>query len=940
MKTRFLLLTSLVFLSIFVSFCPATYIQWDGGAGTSDWNTAQNWGNNDTIPGPNDKAGFKTATGAVVTTTVPTFMDMTLGGLSGGILTVQSGAVLNCTNTWSMGQSAGEVGVLAMSGGSITVGSWFYVGNAGAGTINMTGGSISISALFSIANGAAGTSIGTVNLDGGTITVSTFSMALAGGTARLNITAGKLIINGNATSTIQTYINNGWIKGYGLASNVRYDYDITTSGKTTVWAIASDKATTPNPANGTSDIARNTILSWTGAAGAASHNVYFGTASPPAFAGNQTETTFDPGRLAFDTTYYWRIDEVNDPNTVTGDVWNFKTVTGQAKNPDPANGVANVAFDKVLHWAAGDDAASHDVYFGTAFSDVNNTNRILGDLIGNNIVDWNDISRLTEYWLLDPAGSEPYAAVNDDNIVDFFDYALLSQDWMNTAGPVFKGNCDANSFAPGTLALSTTYYWRIDEVNGPNTVKGDVWNFTTQSGKAFSPSPVSGTSGVAVNPTLTWSAGAGAASHDVYFGTTSPGTFRINQPGTTYTPPGPLANSTVYYWRIDEVNGPNTITGDVWNFTTVPLSTTPVYPYLTWRNNPTNSVVVNWWNPAVTGDSSVDYGPTSSYGSTVTVPTITNVHHVELTGLTSGATYHYRARSSDGTVGNDATYTVPVASPSSFKFAVFGDTQINYDLHRAQSDHMLTKNPLFVMHTGDMAQEGNNQTDWENLYKAEQNLSKSRVIMPTMGNHEVQPNGQPYYYFFDMYADGLAVPDNGMPAYGPRTYSFDYGNTHHIIISSYQINAATEKDWIAADLAAAAADPNIEWIFAYMHMPLYTAGQWPANKTALAQWGPVFDQYHVDIVFAGHNHIYERSYPIKNNVIVSSGNGTIYTTCGLGANPGGSWNNPPSPDAPFIEKWSTPNKTGATYITINGSSLSAELITVDNAVLDTFTITR
>jgi hypothetical protein len=72
-------------------------------------------------------------------------MDMTLGGPSGGILTLQTGAVLNCTNTWSMGQSSNETGVLNMSGGTVTVGSWLYVGNAGAGTINISGGSITIS---------------------------------------------------------------------------------------------------------------------------------------------------------------------------------------------------------------------------------------------------------------------------------------------------------------------------------------------------------------------------------------------------------------------------------------------------------------------------------------------------------------------------------------------------------------------------------------------------------------------------------------------------------------------------------------------------------------------------------------------------------------------------------------------------------------------------
>ena len=85
--------------------------------------------------------------------------------------------------------------------------------------------------------------------------------------------------------------------------------------------------------------------------------------------------------------------------------------------------------------------------------------------------------------------------------------------------------------------------------------------------KATNPTPANGSTGVAVNADLSWTAGTGATSHDVYFGTSSSSpTFRGNQAGTTYDT-GTMANGTTYYWRIDELPGP--ITGDLWNFTTV-----------------------------------------------------------------------------------------------------------------------------------------------------------------------------------------------------------------------------------------------------------------------------------------------------------------------------------------------------------------------------------
>jgi hypothetical protein len=124
------------------------------------------------------------------------------------------------------------------------------------------------------------------------------------------------------------------------------------------------------------------------------------------------------------------------------------------------------------------------------------------------------------------------------------------------------------TYTPGSsLAANTKYYWRIDEINSSGTTAGVVWNFTTAAapGLATNPSPSS------ITPTLTWTAGSGTTSHNVYFGTdsTPDATEYIgNQAGTTYVP-GTLTNNTIYYWRIDEVGPGGTTTGTVWRFTTI-----------------------------------------------------------------------------------------------------------------------------------------------------------------------------------------------------------------------------------------------------------------------------------------------------------------------------------------------------------------------------------
>jgi len=295
-------------------------------------------------------------------------------------------------------------------------------------------------------------------------------------------------------------------------------------------------ATKPNPADGALHEDNWANLSWSPGRSAVWHDVYIGdnfddvdNGSGDSFLGNQAGTFIVvgfpgmplPDGLVPGTTYYWRVDEVNEaePNSPwKGDVWSFIIPPKTAYFPEPSDGAESVDLNAKLSWTGGFGAILHTVYFGDNFEDVSNA---AGNL---------------------PLGSTTYN--------------------------------------PGPLELAKTYYWRVDEFDAFETHKGTVWSFTTE-GAVGSPETAKGAVDVTQRPVLTWVPGVFADTHQVYFGTDadsvknadtgSPEYKGSGNLGSESYEPGQLDWNTTYYWRIDEVNNANADspwTGPLWSFTT------------------------------------------------------------------------------------------------------------------------------------------------------------------------------------------------------------------------------------------------------------------------------------------------------------------------------------------------------------------------------------
>ena len=137
-----------------------------------------------------------------------------------------------------------------------------------------------------------------------------------------------------------------------------------------------------------------------------------------------------------------------------------------------------------------------------------------------------------------------------------------------TSPPPFVRNTTGTSYSPRTLVTSKSHDWRIVAKNSSGTTSSPIWSFQTGGPAPSHPSPANGKTGVLRTPTLTWTAGLGAVSHDVYFGTTTPPPKKGNVTETSYMP-GTLSATKKYYWKIVAKTSTGVATSSpIWNFTT------------------------------------------------------------------------------------------------------------------------------------------------------------------------------------------------------------------------------------------------------------------------------------------------------------------------------------------------------------------------------------
>jgi hypothetical protein len=349
----------------------------------------------------------------------------------------------------------------------------------------------------------------------------------------------------------------------------------------------------------------------------------------------------------------------------------------------------------------------------------------------------------------------------------------------------------------------------------------------------------------------------------------------------------------------------------------------PAGRHLVYGADPQRSMTVSWSTAEPVQNAVVDLGLDMNYGTTLAADTRavagtpTVYHHVSITGLQPGTTYHYRVRH-DGGASDDETFRTAPSAIAPFTFTAFGDQGVS-DGAAETTQTVAAANPAFHFHVGDLCYAfrtgtGNplkpappidvlvpiltDQSVWDSWLEIVSPQAARAPWMTTVGNHEME-----YGYGelgYDAYLSRFVLPGNGASA---STYSFRYANAGFIALDgndvSYELSAnrgytgGDQDAWLKETLTAMRADPTLDFIVVGYHNCSYCTNVVHASDAGPRErWGALFDQFSVDVVINGHNHCYERTHPIRGgkltrkapsgSTISPAVEGTTYITAGGG----------------------------------------------------------
>lgn len=308
-----------------------------------------------------------------------------------------------------------------------------------------------------------------------------------------------------------------------------------------------------------------------------------------------------------------------------------------------------------------------------------------------------------------------------------------------------------------------------------------------------------------------------------------------------------------------------------------------------------------------------------------------------------GTTHTYSVKSA-GLLGETLAGPFEVKAPplpgTPFRFLAFGDSGNGSNTQADLAKLMAAAKPDLIIHTGDLIYPSGKIEDYPtNFFEPYAELIRRIPFMPSLGNHDcATEHGKAFIATFDL-------PRNGPPGIEPeRNYWFNFGDALFVGLDSNPpeeegtITNKQQNEIVAPWLRKLLTDSKARWKLLYYHHPFYTGSEHPESggehmKNAFLK---VYDECGVDMVFCGHNHLYERTAPMREDKIVDEGKGTVYITTGAaGANRYKEAQTPPA----YIRVHNDA-KFSFTQVDVSAEKLELRQISEDGSVIDTYSITK
>lgn len=259
------------------------------------------------------------------------------------------------------------------------------------------------------------------------------------------------------------------------------------------------------------------------------------------------------------------------------------------------------------------------------------------------------------------------------------------------------------------------------------------------------------------------------------------------------------------------------------------------------------------------GNGWVEFGPTRELGRKTTGAHASR-HYLRLQDLEPGSLVYYRVGVGDTPLTEVSRFHTAAAPGAEFSFAAIGDCGAGFGAQRPIAERMQADDPEFVVVTGDVVYERGTQEEYDvKFFPVYRTLLGRAPWWPSLGNHDVRT------------ADGAPYLKNWYLPNNERWYSFDWGDVHFVALdSNAEFGEGTPQDrWLARDLA----ESQCAWKVVYFHHPPYTNSNHEPSKSVRRAWVPLFEKHGVQLVLNGHNHVYERTKPIRGVTYVVTGGG-------------------------------------------------------------------